>query len=175
MASKRHLDLAKKKFNAIIADEAHYLKSKDAKRSKNLIPVLQNSKRVILLSGTPVLNKPVEIHNIMMIIRPDVTPSFKDFTNRYCNPKQGTYAMDYSGSACCQELHNLLSSSYMVRRLKKDVLDQLPDKRRQSIAIEVDQKTIDKISKVLSDMRTGGEGEDNPNSVTSLERMMGFN
>ena len=71
----------------MIADEAHYLKSRDSKRSKNLIPILQNAKRVLLLSGTPILNKPVEIYNIMKVLRPDVMPSFKDFTIRYCNPK----------------------------------------------------------------------------------------
>ena len=71
----------------IIADEAHYLKSKDAKRSQNLIPILKAAKRVMLLSGTPILSRPVEIHNLMSIIRPDVTPSFRDFANRYCDPK----------------------------------------------------------------------------------------
>ena len=114
----------------MIADEVHYLKSRDSKRSKNLIPILSNAKRVILLSGTPILNKPVEIYNILKILRPDVVPNFKDFTNRYCSPKQTNYGMDYSGAACTQELHNLLQTTFMVRRLKKDVLDQLPDKRR---------------------------------------------
>ena len=130
LARKRHLDIKQAGFNTIIADEAHYLKSRDAQRSKNLIPIFQASKRVILLSGTPVLSKPVEIYNLLKILRPDVTPSFKDFTNRYCNPKQTRYGMDYGGSTCTQELHHLLHKVFMVRRLKKDVLDQLPDKRR---------------------------------------------
>ena len=87
LATRRWNDLQQKQFRAIIADEAHYLKSRDSKRSKNLIPILQSAKRVVLLSGTPILNKPVEIYNILRILRPDVTPSFKDFTNRYCNPR----------------------------------------------------------------------------------------
>ena len=87
LASKRHEDIQKQKFNTIIADEAHYLKTRDSQRSKNLVPILQTAKRVILLSGTPVLAKPVEIFNILKILRPDVTPSFRDFTNRYCEPK----------------------------------------------------------------------------------------
>jgi SWI/SNF-related matrix-associated actin-dependent regulator of chromatin subfamily A-like protein 1 len=62
-----------------VADEAHFLKSRDAKRVKNLVPILQSSKRVLLLSGTPVLAKPVEIYNMMKIIRPDVMPSFLHF------------------------------------------------------------------------------------------------
>ena len=138
MATRRYIDLEKKEFQCCIADEVHYLKSRDSKRSKQLIPILQSARRVILLSGTPILNKPVEIYNIMRIVRPDVTPSFKDFTNRYCNPKSTHYGMDYSGATCTQELHHLLQTTFMVRRLKKDVLDQLPDKRRQMIEISVD-------------------------------------
>ena len=40
LATKRYIDLQQYDFNAIIADEAHYLKSRDSKRSKNLIPIL---------------------------------------------------------------------------------------------------------------------------------------
>ena len=66
-------------FKVCIADEAHYLKSKDSQRSKELVPVLQNAKRVILLSGTPVLSRPVEVFNLIKILRPDVTPAFTTF------------------------------------------------------------------------------------------------
>ena len=61
--------------------------------------------------------------------------------------------MDYSGAACISELHYLLSSSIMIRRLKKDVLHELPDKRRQMIEVAVDSKAISEINKVLAQMR----------------------
>lgn len=70
----------------IIADEAHYLKNYQTQRVKNLLPVLTKSKRVILLTGTPILNKPAEIYNLMKAVRPDITPSFWDFAERYCDP-----------------------------------------------------------------------------------------
>ena len=40
----------------------------------------------------------------------------------------------------------------MIRRLKKDVLDQLPDKRRQKVEISVDEKIVKELKKVLSGM-----------------------
>jgi SWI/SNF-related matrix-associated actin-dependent regulator 1 of chromatin subfamily A len=126
----------------IIADEAHYLKARDSQRSKNLMPILEQAKRVILLSGTPVLSKPIEIYNLMQILRPDVTPSFTNFANRYCKPTQSRYGIDYTGASCTIELHHLLMSTYMVRRLKKDVLDQLPDKRRQQVQIQTCDKVM---------------------------------
>lgn len=131
LATKLWPQIAKRQFQAIIADEAHALKSRDSQRSKNLIPILSEAKRVILISGTPVLARPVETYNLLKIIRPDLCPTFNSFAARYCAPKKTRYGMDYSGSACTLELHCLLESCFMVRRLKRDVLDQLPDKRRQ--------------------------------------------
>ena len=76
LASKRGDEIEKMNFNACIADEVHYLKSRDSKRSNVLIPILTKSKRCILISGTPMLSRPVEIFNIMKIIRPDIINSF---------------------------------------------------------------------------------------------------
>jgi len=75
------------------------------------------------LSGTPVLSRPVEVYNILKILRPDTTPSFREFADRYCNPQVGRFGIDYSGAACTAELHYLLTNAFMIRRLKKDVLD----------------------------------------------------
>jgi SWI/SNF-related matrix-associated actin-dependent regulator of chromatin subfamily A-like protein 1 len=101
-----------------IADEAHMLKNWKTKRSQTLIPILMNSKRVILISGTPIVNKPQEIFNLIKIARPDITPNFFDYAARYCDPKPTPYGIDNSGNSCLQELYYLLTSSIMIRRLK---------------------------------------------------------
>ena len=44
-------------FKVAIADEAHYLKSKDAQRSKLLLPVLAAARRCVVLTGAPALNE----------------------------------------------------------------------------------------------------------------------
>ena len=67
-------------FKICIWDEAHALKSEDSKRSIALVPLLQVMKRIILISGTPVLSRPSEIFNLVKIIRPDV---FKRFTGEF--------------------------------------------------------------------------------------------
>ena len=67
-------------FKVCITAEVHYLNQKIHREAKKLVPVLQNTKRVILLSGTPVLSRPVEIFNLLKFIRPDFTPVFATFT-----------------------------------------------------------------------------------------------
>lgn len=79
-AASKKADKIRGHFNVIVADEAHYLKNRDSQRSKNLVPVLQESKRIILMSGTPMINRPVEIFNLLHILRPDCFSSFKDYT-----------------------------------------------------------------------------------------------
>ena len=70
----------------MIVDEAHYLKARDSQRSKHLVPFLECAKRVVLMSGTPVLARPVEVYNLLRILRPDICPSFSEFASRYCDP-----------------------------------------------------------------------------------------
>lgn len=148
LAAKRGDDVRLKGFKVVIADEAHYLKARDSQRSQKLLPIMEQSKRCILLSGTPVLNKPAEVFNLIRALRPDVCPNFKSFANRYCDPETGRFGIDYSGASCTTELHFLLETAFMIRRLKKDVLDQLPDKRRQQVQIQPDAKIQKQIAKL---------------------------
>ena len=48
-------------FKVVIVDESHYMKSRNATRSRILLPVVQKAKRAILLTGTPALGRPEEV------------------------------------------------------------------------------------------------------------------
>ena len=79
-------------------------------------------KRVLLLSGTPMMAKPAEIYNLIKMVRPDIMTDFYAYAQRYCNPKDNAWCKDYSGAANTEELHFVLDRKIMLRRLKKDVL-----------------------------------------------------
>ena len=98
LAYKKQKEIQDRRFKTFIADESHYLKSRDAKRTKALIPILTAAKRVILISGTPMLNRPVELFNILKILKPDIIDTFSDYAARYCNPQQTPYGMKYDGN-----------------------------------------------------------------------------
>jgi SWI/SNF-related matrix-associated actin-dependent regulator of chromatin subfamily A-like protein 1 len=114
--------ISKMKFQIVIADEAHYLKSRDSQRSKSLIPLLKKFKRVLLLTGTPLLGRPAEIYNLLKILRPDLFTYFQEFGIRYTKPQKTQYGVDWTGSSNTRELHLLLEKSLMIRRLKSEVL-----------------------------------------------------
>lgn len=62
----RHLveALSRQHFAVVIVDESHYLKSRNAARTNILVPLIQNAKRAILLTGTPALGRPEEVCTI---------------------------------------------------------------------------------------------------------------
>ena len=62
----------------------------------------------------------------------------------------------------------------MIRRLKKDVLDQLPDKRRQMIEISVDQKTLKEINEVMANMRGQVSLTDEEGPMMAMQKMLTF-
>jgi len=105
--------------NTAICDESHYLKSHKSKRSEALVPILTRMKRLILLSGTPMLARPIELFNSLKMLRPDVFNNLFTFVNRYCDPKEGPYGPDWSGAAHTKELHYVLEDKIMIRRLKR--------------------------------------------------------
>ena len=131
-------------FPTIICDESHNLKQRDSQRSQMLLPLLQSSKRLLLLSGTPALARPAELWTQLSALQPTTFGSFQSFAKQFCAPKRVMIygrggrrfpRMDYTGSSNLPELHNLLKP-LMIRRLKTDVLDELPPKQRSIIPLK---------------------------------------
>ncbi|XP_078085287.1 SWI/SNF-related matrix-associated actin-dependent regulator of chromatin subfamily A-like protein 1 [Mustelus asterias] len=136
LLSKLHNHLMKRHFQVIIVDESHFLKNMKTARCKAARPLLQAAKRLILLSGTPAMSRPAELYSQITVLRPKLFTNFHDFGMRYCAAKQFPWGWDYSGSSNLLELRLLLLESLMIRRLKSDVLSQLPAKRRKMVLVE---------------------------------------
>lgn len=91
------------------------------------------ARRRVLLTGTPILNRPKEIFTLINALAPQTFPNYWRFAARYCGGHQGKFGYDDSGATNLDELQEVLRASVMVRRLKADVLKELPAKRRQVI------------------------------------------
>ncbi len=136
LAAKKSKELKKMKFGMVICDESHYLKSHKAKRTKNITPLVKGIQRAILLTGTPALNRPVEIFPQAHMLCSSLFPKYRSFTERYCDGKMSPIGFyDASGSSNSFELTWLLKKVLMIRRLKRDVLKDLPAKIRSEIHV----------------------------------------
>ncbi len=107
------------------------------------MPVLKAARRCVVLTGTPALNRPVELFTLLQCVCPSQKAwrTYTAFTERYCNARVQFFGrarrVDVSGSSNEAELFQILTASCMVRRLKADVLMQLPPKRRQRVLVEL--------------------------------------
>ena len=133
----------RREWDLLVADEAHFVKNRLAKRTKLLLGASKKAdrsefpgvraRRRVFMTGTPILNKPIEIFPLLESLQPSKW-TFKDKI-RFCAGVQGRFGWDFSGASHLDELQHRLRSDVMCRRLKRDVLTDLPAKRRQVIEL----------------------------------------
>lgn len=168
--------LKTQRFGVIIVDESHYLKSRNAARSKILVPLIQSAKRAILLTGTPALGRPEELFMQIDALYPRRFGTWSEYAKKYCNAHYRFFGSrrqwDCRGASHLDELHQRLSE-IMIRRLKAEVLTQLPAKIRQRIPFDLPKEAAKEASSSLekweSLMRSVGSGESaNENPFTEV-------
>lgn len=144
-----------RKFQVVIADEAHMLKNRKAKRTRAVVPALKAAKRAILLTGTPALARPEELYVLLSALHPRRWGTFTAFATRYCDRrfKPWLRVWDTSGHSNLGELHDRLKA-VMIRRLKCDVLTELPAKRRQRLVLELPSKSQNALRERLLELRS---------------------
>ena len=137
----RNLDsLLSAGFDGLIADEAHMAKNPMAKRTVALMDLAFQSRCVLLLTGTPVRNRPRELWPLLHMIDPATWKSFLPYGERFCGARdvrlRDRVVRTYDGctKGKLEEL-NVLTRPYMLRRCKDQVLTQLPPKRIQTLPI----------------------------------------
>ncbi|XP_068102030.1 DNA annealing helicase and endonuclease ZRANB3 [Hyperolius riggenbachi] len=132
--------LYKQHFRVVLVDESHYMKSRNASRSKLLQPIVQKATRALLLTGTPALGRPEELYMQIEALYPKRFGTWTEYAKKYCDAHVRYFGnrtqWDYRGASNLDDLHQRLSS-IMIRRLKNQVLTQLPPKIRQRIPFDL--------------------------------------
>ncbi len=119
-----------KLFNSIVIDESHRFKDPTAQQTKIALQLAKGKEWVILLSGTPVKNKPVDLFSQLAIMgRLNEFGGSKGFKSRYCDGG--------NGSSNLKELNFKLNTLCFFRRERQEVLSNLPPKQRQTILCSI--------------------------------------
>ena len=153
-----HAALRAQRWDLMLSDEAHFLKNPKSQRTiavlgrkaqprkkiEEIPGLAQSATRCAFMTGTPILNRPAEAHALLATLDPTEFGNFFTFGKRYCAGHQearGRHTFwDFTGASHLDELQTKLRSRCMVRRLKSEVLTELPPKRRQLIVLEPDAK-----------------------------------
>jgi SWI/SNF-related matrix-associated actin-dependent regulator 1 of chromatin subfamily A len=78
-------------WDLIVFDEAHYLKSRTAQRTKAAKRLIAYTLRRVRLTGTPMLGKPAELWSLLNLLDPAEWPNFYAFAHRYCDARRAPW------------------------------------------------------------------------------------
>ncbi len=122
----------------IIGDEIHFIKSRKAKRFKYFKELCKGVPHILAISGTPLVNRPAELWNIVNLLRPKIFKSWRIFADTYCDPTLTRWGIQYNGATNLDQLHKILVDNCLIRRLKKDILKDLPPKSRFVVPLPIE-------------------------------------
>ena len=135
----RFNELKKYKWQIVVLDECHYIKSPNAKRTKYAVSLCRKADKCIAISGTPILSNPFELYNILWVLLGDDLETRYEYIANYCVMRYSIWSgkSEYVRGKNLDDLHGRLKTLCMIRRLKKNVLKELPDKQRNVIPIRL--------------------------------------
>jgi SNF2 family DNA or RNA helicase len=173
-------------FDALVCDEAHYLKNGDALRTRAILGNIGvgsketaiNASRKWFLTGSPILNNPIELYPLLSALDPlgDVIVQVRDiddFRDRYCGRQDTPWGITYKGGRNLAELRNGLRSGdppLMIRRTKAQVLQDLPDKRHQLLPLE-DERVVNAEKMALAEALKRGAQREGSTSADVADEM----
>ncbi|BDA49699.1 probable SWI/SNF-related matrix-associated actin-dependent regulator [Coccomyxa sp. Obi] len=144
-------------FGMLICDESHMLKSPVSKRTQfftDLVISRGTVRRLVFLTGTPVLSRPNELFTQIDMLRPGLLGTYDEFGERYCGAKVSVAPgkLDWRGAQNLEELNGILREHLLIRRLKQDVLHELPPMRRSRLTILPDPDLLPHVEAVKREM-----------------------
>lgn len=179
----------------LICDEAQYLSNGDSKRTQAVFGTYRfdynskkwtrshqrvyckHAKKVIkmpclraeyrlMLTGTPIMKQPNDMWTIIRDFDPNgLGKDWENFAFQYCDAEVTAFGMNATGGSNLGELNEYLRKTFMIRRLKKNVLKDLPPKTREVIVFPAEgMKRIikterDKFTQALAMLDAANLGE----------------
>lgn len=116
-------------FDAVILDESQNIKNVNAQTTKAIM--LLNTRHRIALSGTPIENNLSELYSLFRFLNPSMFGTLEEFNNYYAIPIQRE-----NDREAIEELKKKVYP-FILRRIKKEVLKDLPDKIEKTMYIEM--------------------------------------
>jgi SNF2 family DNA or RNA helicase len=130
------------------------------------------------LTGTPMENSPDELWSILNLLFPDRFNSYWRFVEQWCSVEcgvtpQGKEYRKVTGCSNPKGLHDMLAP-LMIRRLKENVLEELPQKVRSTISVDLlpkDRSIYTKLQKEMIAELPSGEIVITPNIISMITRL----
>lgn len=158
-------DLNNLKFGLLVCDEATYLKNRKTIRAKAILGSWKErrkfpgikTKDCIFLTGTPMLNKPIELYSLLNYLDPQQFNNYHHFLTRY----GGAYNIEPKN---LDELHNR-AKNLIIRRTRNDVEIELPDIQTNNLYVEMDASDTKEYKKQLKEVLMNWKSTGKPSAA----------
>ncbi|MFW6281958.1 MAG: DEAD/DEAH box helicase [bacterium] len=132
-----------KDFEIMILDEAHKIKNKGSQQTKAVYKLATGVNRVYELTGTPIMNKPDDLWSLLHVLDKKRFSSYWRFVNRYCEVWDNGFGKEIGKAKNPKEFREMLKP-YFLRRLKEDVIEDMPELtiQKRHVKLEGKQKKI---------------------------------
>jgi len=160
-------------YDMVVIDEFHRIKSVKTDWTQIIKRAFRDTiDKKILMSGTAIKSRPMEFFSGLNFMDPEVWNSSHDYGVRYCAAFESNFGWDYTGASNLEELFTRISP-YFLRRLKSDVLSQLPPKTYTEIEIELTPTERREYNKLLKEMKKviNEDGTEEEKEQTYLEKI----
>ena len=126
--------LSKKKFHYVILDESQNIKNVSSLTTQAVM--LLQAEHHLALSGTPIENNLTELYSLFRFLNPSMFGSLEEFNREYTNPIQQQGDKD-TMNALRRKIF-----PFVLRRIKRDVLTELPDRTEQTLFCEMSDEQL---------------------------------
>ena len=126
---------SREQFYYVILDESQNIKTINAQTTQAVF--LLKARHRLALSGTPVENNLTELYSLFRFLNPTMFGSLSDFNEQY------TYPIQRENDKEALESLRRKIFPFLLRRLKRDVLKELPDRTEQTLYVEMEKAQAD--------------------------------
>lgn len=135
-------ELYKKDWDVIIFDEAHRIKNRKSQQTKAAYRLCKDAKKVFHLTGTPIMNSPDEIWSLLHSLNKQKYSSFWNFVYRFCHIYDNGFGKEIGEAKNPKEFRALLKP-YMLRRMKEQVIEDMPELTMTKQWVELEGKQLE--------------------------------
>jgi SNF2 family DNA or RNA helicase len=158
-------------FDGMIVDEGHFLNSYKSQQSKAVYRIGKKADKRMILTGTPVKNEGSEIYGILHFLYPSRFSSYWAFVERYFKTWDSPWGVrEVSGYKRKEELQEILDL-ISVQRKRSEVMQWIPPKQYQTIALQMDSKQRKAYDEMLHMFTVEEADLDAPSVLAQLTRL----
>lgn len=145
------------RYDCIVVDECQALKGEESIQARVIVNALITSHSCFLLSGTPCLNRPSELYNLLRAVRPNDFPSRQKFKDQFCQGITGQFAGSrffYRETGIKPGMEGILADLVASVSCRPDVSHKLPPLKRYKRTKTATDENIERELKGMSELAT---------------------